>query len=90
MRLESVEKELATRVKEQLEFLDDFQIRVSALAEELERTQLEKKLIAEEMEKLQNHSTGQKVLYSALVVATAAERQSNLTLLSQLEASVAR
>eukprot|EP01036_Dinobryon_divergens_P028627 gene28627-37606_t len=84
-------------VMEQLEFLDSLQARVSefdqvrsSLTEQLERTQLEKKVIAEEVEKLQNCSSGQNTMYSALVVEIASERQSNLTLLAQLETAVVR
>ena len=77
--------------------MDSLQARVSevdqvrsSLIEQLERTQLEKRVIAEEVEKLQNCSLGQNTMYSALVVEIASERQSNLTLLAQLETAVTR
>ena len=92
-----MEKELLTRVKEQLEYLDDLQVRVSefdevrsSLIEQLERIKLEKNVIAVEVEKLHNCSSGQNMMFSALVVTNVSERQSNLTLLAQLEAAVAR
>ena len=92
-----MKKELLTRVKEQLEYLDDLQVRVSefdevrsSLIEQLERIKLEKNVIAVEVEKLYNCSSGQNMMFSAMVVENVSERQSNLTLLAQLEAAVAR